>query len=738
MTLQTTFGRDDLAHIDPGVVTAAAAVRAALQDLVREHVGRVQEGAFLPDPLDNLRYRAAGDYWFDPSEQRGSGDGAAATPSFVLPQATWHDASPLRMLRDGLGLSPFEVDVVVLCLLLEISVRYESWIGTWSDDPTYKRPTVELALILFAPEGMASLPYLYAFASEARLRTWQLIHLPPGTHSPHSMARQPLQLDHSLLWFLLGHDSLDPALLPVAALRPPDPAALGPLPPAFATFLSDLAASGPAAVALVYGPDPAALAGAALTAAHSCGRSLLQIDARALADLPADEALDLLARALRHAVLTRALPALVDAPALLAPSQPLADPVRRLLAALPSHTPVLLLAPGPEGEVGTLDPAAAFTPIPVPAPDPTAALAAWTRAAQVHRIPAAPAALRALAEAAPLAPPQIARVAQAAAQAARAEGRAPQQGHLQAAARAVLRSLAPALDLNQPRYGWDDLILPADRLALLRHLCSRVRFRSQVRAQWGLGRGTLPGVTALFAGEPGTGKTMAAEVVAADLGLDLFKVDLAQTVSKYIGETEKNLGRIFDQAEACGVVLVFDEADALFGKRSAVKDSHDRYANLETSYLLQRLERYRGLAILTTNLRANLDEAFTRRIAVSVDFPLPAKEDRLRLWEGALAQAPRDPALDLRLVAERAELAGGSILSAALAAAHYAAEEGGPIDADRLLRALKWEMQKNGRLFDPVLLAALLPPAAPPAPNGGRPERERIIYPPLEHDRRRR
>ncbi len=178
---------------------------------------------------------------------------------------------------------------------------------------------------------------------------------------------------------------------------------------------------------------------------------------------------------------------------------------------------------------------------------------------------------------------------------------------------------------------------------------------SRVREEWDLGHGTLPGVVALFTGAPGTGKSLAAEVVAADLGLALYKVDLSQTVSKYIGETEKTLGALFDAAERLGVALVFDEADALFGKRSAVQDSHDRYANLETSYLLQlhrqaaglgharryanletsyllqRLERFSGLAMLTTNLGANLDEAFTRRLAVSVDFPLPQAADRLRL-----------------------------------------------------------------------------------------------------------
>jgi SpoVK/Ycf46/Vps4 family AAA+-type ATPase len=219
----------------------------------------------------------------------------------------------------------------------------------------------------------------------------------------------------------------------------------------------------------------------------------------------------------------------------------------------------------------------------------------------------------------------------------------------------------------------------------------------------------MPGVTALFAGQPGTGKSMAAEVIANDLGLDVCKIDLAQVISKYIGETEKNLAKIFDESERCGVVLVFDEADALFGKRSDVKDSHDRYANVETSYLLQRMERYRGLAILTTNLRANLDEAFIRRIGVSIDFPLPGAADRLRLWQRALAEAPCEPDLVLAEVSERLELAGGSIVSAALAAAYLAAEAGCPVSSELLIRAVRWEQQKAGRLMGSDSLDALLP-----------------------------
>ncbi len=258
-----------------------------------------------------------------------------------------------------------------------------------------------------------------------------------------------------------------------------------------------------------------------------------------------------------------------------------------------------------------------------------------------------------------------------------------------------------------------------------------MRYRSRVREEWDLGHGTLPGVVALFAGEPGTGKSLAAEVVAHDLGLALVKVDLAQTVSKYIGETEKNLGQLFDAAERLGVALIFDEADALFGKRSAVTDSHDRYANLETSYLLQRLERFSGLAILTTNLGANLDEAFTRRLAVSVDFPVPGPADRLRLWERLLARAPRDPALDLGLLAERVELAGGAIMGAAVAAGYLAAEAGGVIDGACLAQALRWELRKAGRLVDNAALDALLPSAERPAPEppGWGRGADAIIYP---------
>ncbi len=186
----------------------------------------------------------------------------------------------------------------------------------------------------------------------------------------------------------------------------------------------------------------------------------------------------------------------------------------------------------------------------------------------------------------------------------------------------------------EPSYGWDDLILPADPENQLRELCRRVSNRSRVMADWGFeARHSLgKGVNALFAGGSGTGKTMAAEVIASELGLNLYKIDLASVVSKYIGETEKNLDRIFSAASTSDAVLFFDEADALFGTRSEIRDSHDRYANLEISYLLQKMEEYEGIAILATNLKQNLDDAFVRRLAFTVTFPFPDAASREQIW----------------------------------------------------------------------------------------------------------
>jgi hypothetical protein len=253
----------------------------------------------------------------------------------------------------------------------------------------------------------------------------------------------------------------------------------------------------------------------------------------------------------------------------------------------------------------------------------------------------------------------------------------------------------------KPTYTWDDLVVPARQLDALHSISAYLRHRDRVLGDWGYERRVAKsqGLKILFAGESGTGKTMAAQVLAADLGLDIFQVDLATIVSKYIGETEKNLARIFDAAEGSNAMLFFDEADAMFGKRSETSDAHDRHANLEVAYLLQKMEAHTGAVILATNFRRNIDDAFLRRLDFVIDFPFPEPSDRERLWRGLVPpEAPLGADVDFAQLAQRFKLSGGAIRNCTLAAAFLAAEEGSTIGMDHLVRAVGVEYAKLGRL----------------------------------------
>ncbi len=282
------------------------------------------------------------------------------------------------------------------------------------------------------------------------------------------------------------------------------------------------------------------------------------------------------------------------------------------------------------------------------------------------------------------------------------ENRAPTTADLFAAARFHSgHHLAELAKKMEPRYSWEDLVLPETPLNMLREMVNMVKARSQVLEGWGLGQKLTAsaGVSALFSGPPGTGKTLAAQIMANQLGIDLYRIDLSTVVSKYIGETEKNLERIFSDAAQSNAILFFDEADTIFGKRSEVKDAHDRYANLEVGYLLQRMESYNGVAILATNLRANLDEAFTRRLHFIVNFPFPDEEYRLKIWQVLMPPGlPRAEGLDLTLMAKRFKLAGGSIRNIIVSAAYLAAADGDKVEMRHLMHGARREFQKMGRL----------------------------------------
>lgn len=255
----------------------------------------------------------------------------------------------------------------------------------------------------------------------------------------------------------------------------------------------------------------------------------------------------------------------------------------------------------------------------------------------------------------------------------------------------------------QPTRTWADIVLSPDRFEHLRGIVDRYRFATTVYDEWGFSAKPSRGLVGLFSGPSGTGKTLAAEIIAGELGLDVFKLNLSAVVSKYIGETEKNLEQIFDAAGSGNVVLFFDEADSLFGKRSEVKDARDRYANIEVSYLLQRLERYDGIVLLATNYEKNIDEAFLRRIHARIEFPVPAAPERRQIWQRNFPATAPVEGVDFEFLSERFDMSGGGIRNAAIHAAFLAATSGSPILMDHAVIAIARELRKMGRLLKPDL-----------------------------------
>jgi hypothetical protein len=339
----------------------------------------------------------------------------------------------------------------------------------------------------------------------------------------------------------------------------------------------------------------------------------------------------------------------------------------------------------------------------------TARRAAWRELATAHQIVLQPTELDLLA-ALTLGRSEIAQ-ALGEAEALTWPERRPDAAALLAAGRRLASAVAPRFARRlPPELGLDRIVLPPDRHAQLREIVVQVRCAEAVQEGWGFRDLMLygRGVTALFAGPSGTGKTLSARAIAGELGIDLLQIDLAQVVSKYIGETEKNLSAVFAAAQASGLALLFDEAEALFGKRNEVRDAHDRYANIETAFLLQRIEEFTGLVILTTNLRPNLDTGFLRRLQFVIDFPRPDAALRSEIWRRAFPpRAPLEADLDLDLLAERLDLTGGSIQAAALRAAYLAAGEGRSIAMRHVVYACRRELLKHGQLSAERELAAL-------------------------------
>jgi hypothetical protein len=616
----------------------------------------------------------------------------------------------LAWLADTFGLSAFDVDVVLIALACDIDLRYERIYAFLQDDVTRRRPTVALALDLLSGSADERLARRSHFGADAPLLQRRLLRLTSDAEraTPPLLSHQ-LQLDEQIVRLLTDDWSLDRRLAEccVLTIAEPSPAAAVAMESSHA--LHELVAradeAGTALRLYFRGPDDLPKRATVEHLAAGAGMPLLALDLDRALESEGSFA-ELAGLACRDAWLRGGILYVVGLDQLLA--TPRAREHAALLAALADHPGVAVLA----GNGAWVTPAR--TPLAVievafPAPDIVGRLACWDRSLADAGVAIAGADREALAGRFRLTAAQIgdatASACGRAAWRAASEGRAPVDGRvtaadLFAAARAQSgRGLEAMATKVTPTYRWDDIVLPDDDVAQLREICARVGHRHRVMDDWGFAA-KLPlgaGVTALFAGPSGTGKTMAAEIIAGELGLDLYRIDLAGIVSKYIGETEKNLERVFEAAEG-DAVLLFDEADALFGKRSEVRDAHDRYANIEISYLLQRMERYDGITILATNLRGHVDEAFTRRLAFAVHFPFPDDASRRRIWAGVFpAGLPLAADADLDYLAREFKLSGGNIKNVALAAAYLAAGDGGAVTMDHLLHGVRREYQKMGK-----------------------------------------
>lgn len=602
----------------------------------------------------------------------------------------------LRQLGRTLALDALDVEILLIALAVDLDARFEKLYGYLNDDVSRRRATIGLCLEL------CGIP---AISAEARARFGEQGALVAGgilvvEEGERPFLTRSLRVPDRVAGHLLGDDCVDPLLAPLivasrglTAADSADPGADGRGATALDVPGADsLAAAIRSGAHFLYvrderGASARSLAHAALRLARVDGR-VLSLDLR---DTAPSAVPDIVQSALREALLT-------DSALVLGPIEALVPANTRAVERLAAAGPCVILC----GD-SRWDPAWSRSfPLTFEASPQTDAgrSASWAatlngRLAEGLDVARETSQFR-------LSPEQASRAAELAALRAAAAGTPIGARDLAEACREQnstgLGRLARRIE---PSAGWDRLILPSEQLRQLHEVANRARFRRRVLDEWGLGGsgGGKRGISALFAGPSGTGKTMAAEVLAHELELDLYRVDLASVVDKYIGETEKNLGRIFDEAEGVSGVLLFDEADALFGRRSEVKDSHDRYANIEVAYLLQRMESFDGVAILATNLRANLDEAFTRRLDIIVDFPLPDETARRQIWQCSLSSAvPQADDIDFGKLARAFDISGGDIRNVCLAAAYTAAVEGRALGMADVLQATEREYRKLGRL----------------------------------------
>jgi SpoVK/Ycf46/Vps4 family AAA+-type ATPase len=629
---------------------------------------------------------------------------------------------PLVRLARLCQLTSFEVQCLVICAGPELDRRYEKVYGYLQDDVTRKRPSVALAIDLLCGSAEEKIAARMFFDPQAPLFRYHLCRLAGSTDDiPASLLSRSLVVDDRVVDFLLGRQRVDARLDEAVRLVMPDEAASAVVDEEIEARIRRVVEARDEALDggrhnttfHLFGPPGSGKRALAETVCRRLQIPLLVVDLERLlahAATPGD-AIRLLAR---EAMLLPAALCLENIDAILNDSAKRATHGKPLLAACRSFSRLTFLVGSRPWVPPDLTAEEPFFAVPVDLPALGASQSVWESSARAASAAIGDVDFGSLASRFRIGTSQIRDVLVIAGHLAR--WRSPSDARiamrdLDDACRAIgATQLATLSRKVEPRNGWDELVLPQPTLEQLQELCDHATYRHVVLGEWGfdaklpLGRG----LSALFCGPPGTGKTMAAQVIAGALRLDLYRIDLSQVVSKYIGETEKNLRQVFDQAEAMHAILFFDEADALFGKRSEVKDAHDRYANIEVGYLLQKMEEFDGIAILATNARQNLDEAFVRRLRFIVEFPFPDEEHRRRIWQVTFPRhAPLSPEVDFAGLAREVRLAGGHIRNIGLAAAFSAASAGTPIEMGHLVAAARREFEKLGRSWDESVTARL-------------------------------
>jgi SpoVK/Ycf46/Vps4 family AAA+-type ATPase len=614
----------------------------------------------------------------------------------------------LEHLRQAFDLSAFEIDTLLIALLPELDLRYQRLYAYLQDDVTKKSPTVDTVLKVLGSSPEEKSAIRSAFQPRQPLMRYHLVSLgdtSSGKASP--LLERPIRVEPRIVDYLLGSDQVDSRLQSFVCLVKPSVTLSEVLLPAevrerlLNAISREMSRQG--AILFLHGPHGS---GKRMTAEALCREwetPLLVINTALMmiSDIPVDLATTLV---LREASLHQACPYWDRFGLLLGEDKDREMSRHTIMDHVAGYPGIVFFgADIPWEPEAPSQKSVIRIDLPVPPFDIRREL--WRISLDKNTPPTTDIDLGALATKFRFTGGQIrGAVADARNRALGQAGDGEQitTNDLYRACRAQSNQRLTALARKiEPKFTWEDMVLPKEQMVQLREIASYVRYRHVVFGEWNFDRKVSlgRGLNILFAGPSGTGKTMSAEIIAGELSFDLYKIDLSTVVSKYIGETEKNLDRIFREAQDSNAILFFDEADAIFGKRSEVRDSHDRYANIEVAYLLQKMEEYEGIVILATNLRKNLDEAFARRMQFCIEFPLPDEADRHRIWQGMFpSEAPLSANADLGFMARQFKITGGNIKNIALGAAFLAASDGGVIATEHLIKATKREYQKIGRL----------------------------------------